>query len=225
MHHLEAKLLDFCGFLHLSPGIVVPWLLTGFMVLFAWFGTRKLSLIPSPMQNFLEYVCEGLASFIGGILGHKHADEFVPFFSTIFLYLVAANVVGVIPGFKSPTSLFANCLTLALIIFFMTQYLGFKHHGIGYIKHFWGDPWWMGPLLFPIHVIGEIARPMSLTFRLFGNIMGEDLTVIVLTVAIFPLIVPLPMLCFQIFTGLIQALVFTTLSCIYFKGALGSDEH
>ncbi|MBF0499591.1 MAG: F0F1 ATP synthase subunit A [Candidatus Riflebacteria bacterium] len=225
MEELEAKFFYFFSFIHVSPGIVVPWFLTGVFVAIVWLGTRNLSLVPSPLQNVLEWVYESLATFIGGIIGEKHADEFTPFFTTIFLYILCANLAGVIPGLKSPTSLFPNCLTLALIIFFLTHYIGFKHHGIGYLKHFWGEPFWMGPLMLPIHIIGELARPMSLTFRLFGNIFGEDVVVIVLSVAIFPLLVPVPMLCLQIFTGLIQALVFTTLSCIYIKGAVGSDEH
>ncbi|MBF0408808.1 MAG: F0F1 ATP synthase subunit A [Candidatus Riflebacteria bacterium] len=214
------------GFLHLSPGVLLPWVITAFLYGFFWLGTRKLTVIPSSVQNIIEMLVESLDSFLTGLLGdNKHNRELIPFFATIFLYLLCANLMGLIPGLKSPTGIFSNCLGMALITFFMTHYLGLKYHGFGYIKHFWGEPAWLGPLMFPIHIIGEIARPISLSFRLFGNILGEDVVAIVLTVAIFPLLIPIPMQCLMIFTSLIQALVFTILSCIYIKGAVGSEEH
>jgi F-type H+-transporting ATPase subunit a len=113
---------------------------------------------------------------------------------------------------------------MALIVFVYTFYLGIKTHGAGYIKHFTGDIWWMAPLMLPIHIVGEISRPISLTLRLFGNIMGEDTVILVLTVALFPLLVPVPMLLMAIFTSLLQALVFTILTGVYLSGAL-SEGH
>ncbi|MBF0547224.1 MAG: F0F1 ATP synthase subunit A [Candidatus Riflebacteria bacterium] len=226
MHHLEAQFVYFFSFIPVSPGAFLPWLITMVIATVLYFGTKHLSIVPTPIQNVLEFFVESIDSFLMGILGdNKHNRELVPIFTTMFVYILSANMLGVIPGFKSPTGIFSNCLGMALITFFMTHYLGLKHHGIGYLKHFWGEPWWLGPLMFPIHVIGEFARPMSLSFRLFGNIFGEDVVVIVLTVAIFPLVIPIPMQCLMLFTSLIQALVFTVLSCIYIKGAMASEEH
>jgi len=213
------------SFISVSHGILIPWLITCGLVLAAWLGTRSLSLKPSAFQNLLEWIVDGLASFISGIIGEKHAREFIPFFTTTFILIAVSNMIGLIPGLKSPTNLFSDCLALALIIFILQHYQGLKHAGLGYIKHFWGEPWWMGPMMFPIHIIGEIARPISLTFRLFGNIMGEDMVVLILLVAIFPLLIPVPMLCMMAFTSLVQALVFTTLGCVYIKGAVESDAH
>lgn len=225
MHALEQQIFYVLGFLHISPGIILPWLVTLVLAGVAYFGTRNLSLVPGPLQSLLEITVEGLADFIGSIVGEKKAKELVPFFSTTFLYILIGNAMGIIPGLKSPTGIFSNCLGMALIIFIMTHYKGFAHGGLHYLHHFWGEPAWLGPLMFPIHVIGELARPMSLTFRLFGNIAGEDVVVIVLTVATFPFLVPIPMLCLMLFTSVIQALVFTILSSIYVSGAIGGEEH
>ena len=109
---------------------------------------------------------------------------------------------------------------MALITFIYTTYLGIKRHGWKYIKHFTGNIWWMAPIMFPIHVVGEISHPISLTLRLFGNIMGEDTVIIVLTTALCPLLLPIPMMCMSIFSGFLQALVFTILSGVYFSSAL-----
>ena len=95
---------------------------------------------------------------------------------------------------------------------------------LGKIKHFTGNIWWMAPLMLPIHIVGELSRPISMTLRLFGNIMGEDVVILVLTVALFPLLVPLPMYMMAIFTSLLQALVFTILTGVYLSGAL-SEGH
>ena len=225
MHELERQVFYLFSWIPVSHGILIPWLITIGLTIVAWLGTRSLSLKPSPFQNFLEWVVDGLAAFISGIIGEKHARDFVPFFTTIFLSIALANLIGLIPGLKSPTNLFSDCLALALIVFISTQLLGFKHQGLGYIKHFWGKPLWMGPMMFPIHIIGEIARPVSLTFRLFGNIMGEDMVMLILLVVLFPFLIPVPMLCMMAFTGLIQALVFTTLACVYIKGAVEHEEH
>jgi F-type H+-transporting ATPase subunit a len=132
--------------------------------------------------------------------------------------------MGLIPGLKAPMSLFANAMGMALIVFFLMFWLGFKHHGIGYFKHFIGPVWWLAPLMIPIHIVGELSRPISLTLRLFGNIMGEDVVILVLTAFIFPLIIPVPMHIMAIFTSLLQALVFTILSGIYLSEAV-SDSH
>lgn len=224
MHELEKQIFYLFSFLHVSPGIVMPWMVTLFLGLICYFGTKSLSVKPGKLQNFLEFLLEGLGAFIGNIIGEKNGKKYTPFFIAVFLYVFSANAIGLIPGLKSPTGIFTNCLGLALIIFIMTHFEGFKHGGIGYLAHFWGKPLWLGPLMFPIHVIGELARPISLTFRLFGNIMGEDVVALVLTVAIFPLILPIPMLCLMLFTSIVQALVFTILASIYVSGAV-ADEH
>ncbi len=224
MHELESKIFYLLSFIPLPPGVVLPLLITFVLSLVAMIATRRIDLVPRPIQNLAEWIYEQLEGFVTTIVGPDLAAEFVPFFATVFIYLLSENLLGIIPGLKSPTSVFSNCLAMALVIFFMTQYLGFTRQGLGYLKHFWGDVWWMGPLMFPIHVIGELARPVSLTLRLFGNIMGEDVVILVLTIYLFPFLVPLPMLFMAIFTSTIQAMVFTILSGIYVSGAAHHAE-
>jgi len=225
MHALEAKIFYIFSFIHASPGVVLPFFITFAVTGFCFIITRKVSLIPTPLQNFLELVVEELHNFVESVVGHKHSKELSPFFSTVFLFILTENLLGIIPGFKSPTGIFSNCLAMALIIFIMTHFLGLQRQGLVYLKHFWGDIWWMGPLMVPIHILGELARPLSLTLRLFGNIMGEDVVILVLTIYLFPFLVPIPMLMMAIFTSFLQAMVFTILSGIYVSGAIKSEEH
>ncbi|HNW34679.1 MAG TPA: F0F1 ATP synthase subunit A [Candidatus Ozemobacteraceae bacterium] len=224
MHELEQKIFYLFSFLPLPPGVILPLFITLVLSCFALLATRRVELVPTPLQNLAEWLYEQLEGFVITIVGPDLAAEFVPFFATIFIYILCENLLGIVPGLKSPTSAFSNCVAMAVVIFLLTQYIGFSRQGLGYLKHFWGDVWWMGPLMFPIHVIGEIARPISLTLRLFGNIMGEDVVILVLTLYIFPLIVPLPMMLMAIFTSVIQAMVFTILSGIYISGAAAHSE-
>jgi F-type H+-transporting ATPase subunit a len=192
-------------------------------------GTRKRQRIPTGLQNALETVVEAMNRFFEDLAG-PHAARFAPFLGSLFLYILAMNLCGLVPGFLSPTANLNTTLGLALVVFFTVQYFGVRYNGLwGYFKHLLGEPWWLFPIMLPVHIIGELARPVSLSFRLFGNIMGED-TVILMFVAMSPIFfkfrlggvllglpVPLavPMMAFAIFTSLIQALVFTVLSGIY----------
>jgi F-type H+-transporting ATPase subunit a len=225
MHALEKDILYIFAFIPVSPGVILPWLVSIVTLVACLYLNRNLvAEKPSPSQNLLEYAYENLESFIGNIVGEENVRELLPVLSTIFIYIFSANVMGLIPGLKSPTSFFSNCLGMALIVFLLTLFFGFRKHGIGYLKHFIGPVWWMAPLMLPIHIIGEISRPVSLTLRLFGNIMGEDVVILVLTSFIFPLIVPIPMHLMAIFTSLLQALVFTILSGIYLSGAIAESH-
>lgn len=225
MHALEQKFFYLFAFIPASPGAVLPWLITICIASTCWLITRNLSVgAGSTGQATLEYLYETLEGLIGTIVGEKLVKEFTPLLSTIFIYIFASNALGLVPGFRSPTGLFSNCLGMALIVFIYTEYLGLKTHGIGYIKHFAGNVWWMMPLMLPIHIVGEISRPISMTLRLFGNILGEDIIIMVLTAIIFPLLVPLPMYLMALFTSLVQALVFTILTGVYISGALAEGH-
>ncbi|HEY9069134.1 MAG TPA: F0F1 ATP synthase subunit A [Candidatus Ozemobacteraceae bacterium] len=224
MHELEQKIFYLFSFIPLAPGALLPVLVTLFFCGFALLATRHLHLVPTPLQNLAEWIYEQLEGFVKTIVGPELTAEFLPFFATLFVFILCENLLGIIPGLKSPTGTFSNCVAMAIVIFLMTHYIGFSRQGLGYLKHFWGDVWWMGPLMFPIHLIGEIARPISLTLRLFGNIMGEDVVILVLTLYLFPLLVPLPMMFMALFTSVIQAMVFTILSGIYISGAAAHAE-
>lgn len=202
-------------------------------------GAAKREMIPGRYQNAIEYVVEAFYNFIQGILGH-HAREFAPFLGTLFLYIWFMNLSGLIPLFKAPTSLFETTLALALVVFLYVQITGFRKLGVGgYFYHLVGSPtdlmgWCLVPLMLPLHIIGELAKPVSLSLRLFGNIMGEDVLIAVftglgvLTLSAFKSPVGIPLEFPFIFLGLllstIQALVFTLLSTIYFSQMLPHEE-
>lgn len=221
MHALEEKLLYIFSFIPYSPGIVLPWFITICISLFLFvlnWGWKPGE--DSKKQVFGELIYSSVKTLVEFIVGEEHSERLLPVLSSVFIYISLANLIGLVPGLKAPTSIFSNCLGMALIIFFYTIYLGINTHGFGYIKHFTGKIWWMAPLMFPIHLIGEISHPISLSLRLFGNVLGEEIVILVLTVALFPLLIPVPMMLMGIFTSLLQALVFTILSGIYLSGAI-----
>jgi len=130
MHEMEVRFLFIFDFLHLPPGLIMPFVVTGIIATVAWLMTRKQELIPTPLQNLGEVAVEELETFVEGILGHKHAAEFAPFLGTLFVFIMTSNLIGLIPGLRSPTATFTDCASLALMIFCTTQYLGFSRHGL-----------------------------------------------------------------------------------------------
>ena len=191
-----------------------------------FFGTRKIKRLPEGKgQIFLEMIVGGLINFFGGILGN-HGKKYVPFVGSYFIFILFLNYLGLIPGFLSPTADLNTTVALGVTALIGVHVIAIKENGIvGYLKHFVGDPWWLGPLMFPLHIIGELARAGSLAIRLFGNIFGEESVIINLTVLglALPLIfgkipwapIHVPMLFFGLFGGLLQALVFSMLTSIY----------
>lgn len=202
-------------------------------------GAARKEMIPGPFQNAVEYVVDAFYNFVRGILG-EHAREFTPFLGTLFLYIWFMNLSGLIPLFKAPTSLFETTLSLAIVVFLYVQLTGFRKLGfLGYFHHLVGSPrdvmgWALVPLMLPLHIIGELAKPVSLSLRLFGNIMGEDvliavftgLGVLTLSVIGSPIGIPLefPFIFLGLLLSTIQALVFTLLSTIYFSQMLPHEE-
>lgn len=194
-------------------------------------GTRRMTLIPGRFQNFLEWAIESLAGFLEGVLG-PDGKKFVPFLGTLFLYIYLQNIFGLIPLGFTPTSMLETTASMAILVFVAVQVVAVRNMGfLGYLKHLAGDPedvlgWCLVPLLLPIHIVGELARPLSLSMRLFGNMMGEEMLLAVfmgigvsmLAFTHLPVGVPLqvPFLFLALLTTFIQALVFTVLSTIYF---------
>jgi F-type H+-transporting ATPase subunit a len=150
----------------------------------------------------------------------EEGRSFYPYIGTAFLFILICNLIGLIPGFYSPTANINTTLAMALCTFVFTHYLGIKFHGVKYIKHFLGPIPWLAPLFFPIELIGHCARVLSLTLRLFGNIMGEDLVLIILLFLAGQFLAPLPMMFLAVFTSLVQAFIFTLLSMMYFAGSM-----
>ena len=203
----------------------------GFMVILGVLFTRKLHDVPKGFANFGEWLAENMRNFTVGIIG-PGGEKHIPIVGTVFLYILLMNLIGLIPGFHSPTGNVTNTLALGVVIFVYVQYWGFKTQGVGgYFRHFMGPSLGVGggkfPELFwligPIEVISEIIKPFTLAIRLFGNIFGEDVILIVLAGLAGSLAgsafgwVPLhfPIMFLALLTALVQALVFSILTCIY----------
>ena len=170
-------------------------------------------------QNVFEMIIGGLEEFMVEITGEE-GRAFFPYIATVFLYIMFCNLIGLLPGFYSPTANINSTLALALCTFAYTHYLGVKYHGAKYIKHFLGPIPALAPLFLPIELIGHVARVLSLTLRLFGNIMGEDLVLLILIFLAGTFLAPLPMMFLAVFTSVVQAFVFTLLSMMYFAGSM-----
>lgn len=226
-HNGESGLVE--GPLALLGISIIVILILGFV---SFLGTRRLRKVPGPLQNLLELVVGGLLNFVETIIG-PGSRKYSPFIATFFIYILCLNIIGVIPGFRSPTSWLSMTIALALVSFAYVQTQAILHNGFwNYLKHFWGEPWWLGPLMFPIHVIGELAKPLSLSIRLFGNIFGEDKIIIILAalspaiISKYVRVIPIqfPMLAFAVFTSVIQALIFTVLTAGYLAVMISHEE-
>ncbi|RMF91398.1 MAG: ATP synthase F0 subunit A [Nitrospinota bacterium] len=200
-----------------DPQVIYALTVVVILALLGWRIGRSLQTIPRGIQNFAEMCVQGLLEFMEGVMGH-HARDHLPIIGSAAFLILLCNLLGLLPGFMSPTSNYNTTLAYALTIFIYYHYIGFKRHGVAYIKHFTGPIWWLAPLMVPIELIGHFARPLSLSVRLFGNISGEDLVIMILAFLI-PFIVPLPMMFFAIFGSFIQTFVFCLLSMIYIAGA------
>ncbi len=211
-----------------------------FIAILAYFANRNKSLVPHKLQNLMEFAVETLDNLVCDIIGPS-GTKYTPFVGTLFLYILFMNLAGTLPFLKSPTNSWNTTLGLAICVFLYVQGVGIKNNGLGgYLFHLMGSPndvisWVMTPLMFPLHVLGELIKPVSLSLRLFGNIFGEDLLVAafvgmgVLIGNYFhsPVGVPLqfPFLFLQLLTDVVQALVFTLLTTIYIFLMLPHEEH
>ena len=204
---------------HIPPHVTYTWLTMLLLVGLGLMASRQVSLVPKGAQNVFELIIGGLEEFMVEVTGEE-GRAFFPFICTLFLYIALCNLIGLLPGFFSPTANINTTLSLALCTFLYTHYLGVKYHGAKYIKHFLGPIPALAPLFLPIEIIGHFARVLSLTLRLFGNIMGEDLVLAILLFLAGPFLAPLPMMFLAVFTSVVQAFVFTLLSMMYFAGSM-----
>lgn len=174
-------------------------------------------------RNFFEMVAEQVYDLAEGVLGEEGAKTYFPIVATLFILILSSNLIGLIPGFLPPTENLNTTLAFGTFVFLYYNYLGFKEHGIGYLKHFAGPVIWLAPLIFVIEMLSNFIRPISLGFRLRGNIMGDHVVLGVFSDMV-PLIVPVIFMGMGLFVAFIQAFVFTLLSMIYISLST-SHEH
>jgi F-type H+-transporting ATPase subunit a len=217
-----VKLFEAIGlghFAHAYPHVIYSWLVMIILIGLGALAAKTVNLVPSKAQNIFEILISGLEEFMVEITGDEGRWLF-PLIGTVFIYIFISNLIGLVPGFFPPTASLNTTLSCALVVVIFTHVIGVKYHGAAYIKHFMGPVWWMIPIIFPIEIIGHVARILSLSFRLFGNMMGHELVLGILFALAGVFFAPLPIMALGIFVALVQAFVFYLLSVMYFAGAM-----
>jgi F-type H+-transporting ATPase subunit a len=209
--------------------VTYSWVAMIILIIFSILVRRRLTLIPSGIQNVAEVVVEGLYNFTESGMGHKANKVFFPLIATLGLYILICNLMGLIPGFESPTSNINITASMAICVFLSTHYLGIRIHGLKYFVHFFGPmrsifalPLML--LMFIIEVISHLARPVTLSVRLFGNMISKHMLLLILGFLV-PLIIPTPILALGVLVSVVQAFVFVLLATVYLGGAAEEAEH
>jgi F-type H+-transporting ATPase subunit a len=184
----------------------------------------SIRLVPKGFQNFMEMIIDQILKLSEDTIGHKWGRELFPFICTIFLFILVANLIGLIPGFTAATGNVNTNAAMAIPVFLMYHFYGIRVHGAHYINHFLGPIRSLAGLplmimMFFIEIIGHFVRPLTLTVRLFGNMTGKHILLLVLGI-IAPAIIPTVILGLGVLVSVVQALVFTLLTTCYFAGAV-----
>ncbi|ASC72346.1 ATP synthase subunit a 1 [Halomicronema hongdechloris C2206] len=212
---------------------LTSWFVIAALVIFSLLATRRVERIPSGLQNFMEYALEFIRDLAKNQIGEKEYRPWVPFVGTLFLFIFVSNWSGALVPWKlielpaselaAPTNDINTTVALALLTSLAYFYAGFSKRGLGYFARYIEPT----PILLPINILEDFTKPLSLSFRLFGNILADELVVAVL-VLLVPLFVPLPVMALGLFTSAIQALIFATLAAAYIGEAMeghGGEEH
>ena len=232
-HPAILQIPNFLGALGI-PGAWVPeqvvmaWVVMAILIGVSYLATRRLEAVPGPVQNFMEVVVETFVDLLTQMIGPK-GKRYLPLIGTAGLFILVGNLLGTVPGFKPPTANLNTTAALAITVFFSYNYFGIREHGIiAYLRHFCGPILWLAPIMFPIEFIGHLARPISLSIRLFGNIFGEESVVAILLSLIWlgiPYVIYLGiMMPLSLFTSIVQSFVFVMLSMVYIAGAVQTEH-
>ncbi len=205
-----------------APYMTYTWFVMAFLYFVSKLTLGSLEMVPGKGQNFWELVIGGMDDFFVSNMGRDLTDKFFPMIATFALYIVIANLIGLIPGFMSPTSSLNTTLALTLIVWLSHHFIGIREHGLRYYKHFMGPIWWLVPLLLPIEIISNFARLISLSIRLFGNIMAKETLLAILFMLAGAFFAPLPIMILGVLVSVVQAMVFVLLTVVYFSQA---QEH
>lgn len=205
-----------------SDAIAYTWFLIVALAILSFLATRTIKKVPGGLQNFMEVLVGGIEKMIVETMG-EHGRPFLPLIATLAIFILTSNLIGLVPGFFPPTANLNTTAACALIVFTATHVVGIKEHGFHYLKHFMGPIIWLAPLIFFIEIIGHVARLVSLSLRLFGNMQGHELVLMIfftLGAKYYLPVAPLPMMLMGILVSFIQAFVFMLLSMIYIQGSL-----
>lgn len=201
-----------------ADAIAYTWLIIALLLLLSFLATKGLKAVPGGLQNFMEVIVGGIENMVVETMG-EHGRPFFPLIATLALFILVSNLIGLVPGFYPPTANINTTAACAVIVFVATHVVGIKEHGFKYLKHFMGPIIWLAPMMFFIEVIGHVSRVISLTLRLFGNMNGHEL-VLMIFFGLAPFLVPLPMMLMGVLVSFIQAFVFMLLAMIYISGSM-----
>ncbi len=207
------------GFLAIDSSVMTTWGIMVVITLLAWLSTRHLNLLPGAIQTTVEGIVAAIDEAILAI-SPEHGRRILPFIASLWLFLVVANLIGLVPGLHSPTRDLSVTSALAVLVFLSVHWFGIRTHGIkNYLRHYLSP----SPILLPFHIISEFTRTLALAIRLFGNMMSLEMAaMLILLVAGF--IAPIPILMLHIIEALVQAYIFGMLALIYLAGAMQSQQ-
>jgi F-type H+-transporting ATPase subunit a len=219
-----------------AVAIMSSYLIAGMLILFALVARRQLNTaratggtlqyVPASrlsVRNIFEIYVSSIMNLCTSMLSKADAKRFFWLIGGLFIYILCSNLLAVIPGGLPPTDKIGTNASMALVVFLVFNYAGIKKNGLGYFKHMAGPVWWLAWLIFPIELVGLIVRPVSLSLRLMGNMVGDH-TVFGIMSDLTYLVVPAIFLGLGIFVSFIQAFVFTLLTIIYIALSLGGDD-
>jgi len=215
---LFPAILEAIGIHGVPTHVVYTWVVMLTLFTIGFLVSRNLQMIPGKLQNVMEMIIGGLEEFVVTNIGEEGRKVY-PVLIVLFLFILLCNFFGLIPTLDAPTANVNTNAAMALFLFGYYNFIGLKKWGPGYIKHFMGPMLAISPLMFMIEVVSHISRPLSLTLRLFGNIKGEEI-VLILMFTLAPVIGSLPMYFLFILAKTIQAFIFFLLGMIYLKGSL-----
>jgi F-type H+-transporting ATPase subunit a len=222
------EIFTFFGLISHNHGFIIlahVVLVTVIVLAIAKFSTSSLQIVPRGVQNVSEVYLSGVVDMGKDVIGEELAKKYLPLVATIGLFVLVSNLVGIIPGFESPTSNINVTLALALIVFIYYNYEGIRENGVvKYFGHFMGPEKLLAPLMFPIEIVSHLSRIISLSFRLFGNIKGDDLFLAVILM-LAPYVAPMAPYALLTFSALLQAFIFMILTYVYLAGAVLISDH
>jgi len=216
---LTSTVLFHLGPVAISKPVVTTWLIMLTLFVVCRLITRRLQVQPSSGQALVEVLITGIQAQIEEVM-RKDARPFLPLLGTLFIYLVVANLSGLIPGVEAPTSKLETPVALGLIVFFSVHYFGVRAQGIRSYLGSFAKP---KLIMLPLNILSELTRTFSLMIRLFGNVMSGEF-VIAMVVALAGLFVPLPLMVLELLVGVVQAYIFSILATVFIGAAVGSVE-
>lgn len=207
------------GSLSINASVISTWCIMLFIISISWLATRQLDMLPSGMQTVIEAVFQVIEQAVLEV-SPEHGRQILPFIATLWLFLIIANMVGLIPGLHSPTADLSVTSALAILVFLSVHWFGIRTQGLKKYLHHYLQP---TAMLLPFHIVSELTRTLALAIRLFGNVMSLEMAAM-LIVMVAGFLAPIPILMLHIIEALVQAYIFGMLALIYLASAMQSQQ-